>query len=128
MALVDEMRFRMVIENIIDNASKYTPAGGNIRLRLQNNTPNPGDVTLYIEDSGAGIPEAERQRVFDRFYRVGGDRHDPNTQGSGLGLSIVRHIVELHRARLRLETSTLGGLCVMICFPASQRCDTGAPP
>lgn len=121
----DLFGIEVLVKNLITNASKYTPAQGIIRVRLLDNAPGSGDVTLVVEDSGVGIPEPERQRVFDRFYRVGGDRHNSHTVGSGLGLSIVRHIAELHQARWQLKTSSLGGLCVEICFPAQRRCNTG---
>ena len=122
----DLFGMEVLLKNLIGNASKYTPAGGAIRVQLLDNSAGKNEVILRIEDSGVGIPASEHQRVFDRFYRVGGDRHDPNTQGSGLGLSIVRHIAELHQAQLALKHSTLGGLCVELCFPAKQRCDNGA--
>lgn len=120
---LDLFGMEILLKNLITNASKYTPVGGAIRVQLLDNTIGNNEVILRIEDSGIGIPASEHQRVFDRFYRVGGDRHNPNTQGSGLGLSIVRHIAELHRAQLMLKTSTLGGLCVEVSFPATQRCD-----
>jgi len=122
----DLFGIEVLVKNLITNASKYTPEQGIIKVQLLDNTPAGGDVTLIVEDSGVGIPEEERQRVFDRFYRVGGDRHNPQTVGSGLGLSIVRHIAELHQAHWQLKKSTLGGLRVEICFPSQRRCDTGA--
>lgn len=121
----DLFGIEVLVKNLIANASKYTPEQGLIKVQLLDNTPATGDVTLIVEDSGVGIPEEERQRVFDRFYRVGGDRHDSQTVGSGLGLSIVKHIAELHQARWQLKKSSLGGLRVEICFPAQHRCDTG---
>lgn len=120
----DLFGIEVLLKNLIGNASKYTPEQGLIRVQLMDNTPAVGDVTLIVEDSGVGIPEAERQRVFDRFYRVGGDRHNSHTLGSGLGLSIVRHIAELHQAHWQLTTSSLGGLKVEICFPSQRRCNT----
>jgi signal transduction histidine kinase len=69
-------------------------------------------LTLVVEDSGPGIPEAERARAFERFYRC-----EPNEQiGSGLGLSIVKNIAEQHGAQLELGTSQLGGLKVTVRF------------
>ncbi|MNC95887.1 Alkaline phosphatase synthesis sensor protein PhoR [compost metagenome] len=68
-------------------------------------------------DSGPGIPESQYERVFERFYRVGGDRQSVSS-GCGLGLSIVRYIVELHKARIELGPSELEtGLCISIRFP-----------
>jgi signal transduction histidine kinase len=68
---------------------------------------------LAVEDSGPGIPENERERVFDRFYR----REVNERTGSGLGLSIVKNIAEQHGASIELGTSALGGLKVSVLFP-----------
>jgi signal transduction histidine kinase len=70
---------------------------------------------LRIDDAGPGIPQAERKRVFDRFYR----REPDGEQGSGLGLAIVRRVAERHHAEVALEDSPLGGLRVVVRFPAS---------
>jgi two-component system sensor histidine kinase QseC len=72
-------------------------------------------------DTGRGIPVTERQRVFERFYRVGGDRHNSGVSGCGLGLSIVQRIVDLHGAQLVLgEAKHNRGLKVTISFPMQQ--------
>lgn len=73
-----------------------------------------GSTTMCIADSGPGVPEKERERIFDRFIRLAGQE----TSGSGLGLSIVQRIAELHQARIRLGESTLGGLEICVRFPA----------
>ena len=107
-----------LLNNLIDNALRYTPRGGHItvRVRLQD-----GEGVLEVEDSGPGIPPAERLRVFDRFYRVLGTQSD----GSGLGLAIVREIAQKHRARFGIEDhpttfSTLPGTRIWIAFPPPQ--------
>jgi len=102
---------RILLRNLLDNALKYTPAGGTVDLALQRRGER---LVLSVEDSGPGIPEAERRRVLDRFYRVAGT----DTTGSGLGLAIVKAITELHGATLELSSSArLGGLRVDIAFP-----------
>ncbi|MDP6416137.1 MAG: sensor histidine kinase [Gammaproteobacteria bacterium] len=109
-----------LLENLLSNAGKYTPSGGQIMVTVQ---PEPHGVTLKVEDSGPGIAAEEYSRVFERFYRVGGDRHDSNQLGCGLGLAIVQHIADLHNARITLGTSSLEeGLLVSVEFPltASQ--------
>ena len=64
---------------------------------------------------------AERDRVFERFYRIGGDRHASKTLGCGLGLAIVKHIVDLHGASIELDESKFGGgVCVRVVFPADR--------
>lgn len=107
-----------LVQNLLDNACKYTPAGGQIRVTADT---REGSVVLTVEDSGPGIPEDQQERIFDRFYRIGGDQHDSGVIGSGLGLSIVRHIAELHHANIKLQRSSLdGGLSVSVIFPAQS--------
>lgn len=107
----------VLCRNLIDNASKYTPDKGVILITT---AENKGRVSLLVEDSGPGIPEAEYSRVLDRFYRVGGDRHDTGVIGSGLGLSIVSFIVQRYGGQIVFSRSSrLGGLAVEISFPVS---------
>lgn len=102
-----------LLNNLIGNAIKYTPDQGFIRVTLEE---TPGWLDLIVEDSGPGIKEEQRPLVLQRFYR----QHQPGGQsvpGVGLGLAIVAHIVEQHRAELLLETSPqLGGLLVRVRF------------
>ena len=101
---------REMIKNLVDNAIKYTPAGGSVTAR----TRYAGAPILEVEDTGVGIPEADRERVFERFYRVLGSGED----GSGLGLPIVREIAELHRATVTLNPNPAGrGTMVQVVFP-----------
>jgi two-component system OmpR family sensor kinase len=98
--------------NLVDNAIRYTPAGGRIELSVFVDSARP---TLEVKDTGPGIPPEERERVFDRFYRLPG----AGTQGSGLGLAIVRQIAEAHRAEVSLGEADHGkGLRVTVRFPA----------
>lgn len=106
-----------LLHNLITNASKYTPEQGEIEITIKRTALG---IQLVVEDSGPGINEEEYGRVFERFYRIDGDRHSSGTVGCGLGLAIVRHIAELHNAEIKLEHSTkLGGLKVIIDFPQS---------
>jgi two-component system sensor histidine kinase TctE len=101
---------RELLNNLIDNAIKYTPSGGRVTVRVR----AEAEALLEVEDSGIGIPESERERVFERFYRVLGTDAD----GSGLGLPIVREIADLHRASVRLATPDGGqGTLVIVAFP-----------
>ncbi|WP_229679184.1 sensor histidine kinase [Silvimonas amylolytica] len=102
----------ILLKNLVDNAIRYTPAGGRIDLSV---ACEPDAVTVVIEDTGPGIPEHERDRVFDPFYRVLGS----DETGSGLGLSIVQAIVGRARAKIALEEAdalTHSGLRVRITF------------
>ena len=114
----DRFALGILLKNLLSNANKYTPAGGRVEVV----TGFEGNCAfLRVDDSGAGIPEAEYGRIFERFYRVGGDRHESGATGCGLGLSIVRHIADLHRAEVRLGVSKFGrGLSVAVLFPALE--------
>ena len=97
-----------------DNARKYCPAGAEIRVVA---SQDKGGPVLTVDDSGPGIPVNKRQRVFERFYRAGGAGSE-GSNGCGLGLPIVEHIVQVHGAGITLGDSDLGGLVVCIEFPA----------
>ena len=112
----DRAALTSLLNNLLGNAIKYTPAGGRIAV---NTWLRGRDVVLEVMDNGPGIPEADRARVFDRFYRLGGDRHNSKTPGCGLGLSIVQQVVELHAAHIALTQSRYEqGLLVMVTFAA----------
>lgn len=114
--LGDRIALQTLLNNLLGNAIKYTDAGGKIAI----NTWLRGKaVVLEVMDSGAGIPADQYDRVFDRFYRLGGDRHDSRTPGCGLGLSIVKQVVDLHEAQIKLTQSRFNqGLLVMVTFAA----------
>ncbi len=104
---------RILVRNLLDNAVKYTPEGGTVDVALR---AHAAGVEFSVEDSGPGIPEAERARVLDRFYRAA--QAAQGAAGSGLGLAIVQSIARLHGAALVLEPSLrLRGLRVALTFP-----------
>jgi len=99
-----------MLGNLVDNAIRYTPRGGGVTLRVQS---EKGAAVLEVEDTGPGIPADQRARVFDRFYRVPGQ--DSGGEGSGLGLSIVKRVVERHGGQIALDAGRRGaGLKVTI--------------
>ncbi|MGO4378590.1 ATP-binding protein [Pseudoduganella sp. RAF53_2] len=103
----------IMVRNLVDNAIKYTPTGGTVDLSVLRDEKQ---ARVVVEDSGPGIAPEERERVFNRFYRVPGSE----ANGSGLGLAIIRAIAERHGATLALDQSErLGGLKVTVSFPAS---------
>ncbi len=109
-----------LIKNLIDNAIHYTPAGGSVTVRISVDD-DTHQVLLDVEDTGPGIPAAERGLVFERFYRVLGNHAD----GSGLGLAIVREIAQQHDAIIALAYNphargALPGTLVRVRFPAQQ--------
>jgi two-component system phosphate regulon sensor histidine kinase PhoR len=92
------------LSNLVDNALKYTPEGGRIRIQAG---PESGHVAFTVEDNGQGIPEADLPRIFERFYRVDKSR-SRDLGGTGLGLSIVKHIVQLHGGTISVRSSPAG--------------------
>jgi two-component system, OmpR family, sensor kinase len=117
----DAESLRVLVRNLLDNAVRYTPEHGRVRIDL---ATDDQAVRLTIQDSGPGIPAQERARIFDRFYRVPGTSHT----GSGLGLAIVKAIAERHEARVELGESVLGGLAVSVVFPHKEAAADEAPP
>jgi two-component system OmpR family sensor kinase len=101
----------ILARNLVDNAVRYTPPGGHVNIQTKT---EDGHAVLEVTDSGPGIPAEERERVFDRFYRLPGT----GVQGSGLGLAIVRQIADAHRARIELGEPDHGtGLRITVRFP-----------
>jgi Signal transduction histidine kinase len=109
----DEERLRQVVKNLLENAVKYTPKGGHVRLRLHGDGDN---VRLEVQDTGIGIPEAELARVFDRFYR-GAEARSMHGEGVGLGLAIVKYVVEGHGGSISASASPGGGATFAVVLP-----------
>lgn len=108
------LAIKTLLSNLIINASKYTPRQGQVRVTVNQFGER---AVLVVEDSGPGISEEERERVFERFYRSGGDRHGSGELGCGLGLSIAKQVVDSHGGDIKLGVSDdLGGLRVEVLF------------
>ncbi|MFF2661657.1 sensor histidine kinase [Kitasatospora sp. NPDC058032] len=119
-AVADEARLRQVVTNLIGNAVTHTPPGTPIRIGVG----TTGDqAVLEVADHGPGLTPAERDRVFDRFYRTDGSR-DRTTGGSGLGLAIARSLVAAHGGRITLDTTPGRGCTFHILLPLPS----GEPP
>ncbi len=104
---------RALARNLIDNAVRYTPPGGSVRVLCR---ATPAGPTLEVTDTGPGISSADRERVFDRFYR-----HPNATEnGTGLGLAIVKAIAARHAAKVQLDEAAGGGLRATVSFPATS--------
>ena len=112
----DRSRLEQVMMNILGNAIKYTPDGGHIRV-----TAGAGPDTAWMEvrDDGIGIPEKDRERIFDRFYRVDKAR-SRESGGTGLGLSIAQEIVQRHHGSIALAPHEGPGTTVRITLPITQ--------
>jgi two-component system sensor histidine kinase TctE len=114
----DAVLLSELLNNLVDNAIRYSRAGARVTIRVHAGD----DVTLEVEDTGIGIDQADRELVFERFYRVLGTE----VEGSGLGLPIVRGIAHLHRASVALAPNPKErGTVARVVFP---RAEPGAPP
>ena len=112
----DPSKLEQVLENLLNNATKYTPHGTALKIgtQLDNNT-----ALIWVEDDGNGVPEEDLPRIFERFYRVENGR-SRNQGGTGLGLSIVKRIAALYRGTVEAENVKGGGLRIQISLPIND--------
>lgn len=123
MMVADATRLRRALANLLDNALKHTAPGGAVTLAVKA-LPQSGKVQYTVTDTGSGIPHDELERIWDRFYRV--DRARTDRRGSGLGLSIVKEIVEIHGGTVGVESSEDQGSKFWFRIPIQQS-DQSAP-
>lgn len=114
--LADRNAIASVFANLIDNAIKYTPAGGTVRVTIDQ---GPDQVAISVADTGIGIAPEHEQAVFEEFFRVR-DRHTAAIPGTGLGLCVVKHFVELHHGRIFLRSVPGQGSRFDVILPASK--------
>ena len=114
----DGTRLGQAILNLVHNAVKFSEPGDTVIVRV---AAGAGEVTVSVVDEGAGIPRADRERVFERFYKVDRARQR-GVGGTGLGLAIVRHVAEAHGGTVRLESEEGVGSTFTVAIPV-----TGAP-
>ena len=107
----DAIRLGQAVNNLVDNALKYTPAAGRVILATQ---AGPAGIILTVSDSGPGVPVAEREAIFRRLYRSDASR---SQRGLGLGLSLVKAIVEAHGGTVRVEDAPAGGAQFVVSLP-----------
>ncbi len=105
-----------VLENLIDNAIRYTPRGGSVRLSL---ALGEGTIAARVADTGRGIPKEELPRIFERFYRVEKSRAE-EPEGTGLGLAITRRILQLHESPIEVESEPGSGTAFTFRLPLAQ--------
>ena len=112
----DRVRLEQVLQNLLDNAMKYSPEGGLITVRVEQRN---AQAVLSVSDQGIGIPEEARAKLFDRFYRASNiDRRQ--MQGVGIGLSIVTEIVALHGGVVEIDSAEGRGSTFTVRLPLSQ--------
>jgi signal transduction histidine kinase len=116
----DRLRLVQILSNLIGNASKYTPAGGSITIRLtpvQNGKEQT--VQFSVIDTGIGIGDEEKQKVFQKFFRSA-DQEAANIPGTGLGLNLTRQLVTLHQGQIWFESELRKGSTFYFNIPAVQ--------
>ena len=116
-AMIDPDALQQALVNLLDNALKHSPSDSEVVVSLERDTL---EWTLTVTDSGPGIPETEQERIFDQFHRLGSELQR-ETEGIGIGLSIVRHIVEGHDGRIRVASRPGQGASFVATFPAEPR-------
>jgi two-component system phosphate regulon sensor histidine kinase PhoR len=109
----DEEGLAQVLDNLVDNAIKYTPAGGRVTARWE---AGPRQVCVEVADTGIGIPERDQPRVFERFYRVDKAR-SRELGGTGLGLAIVKHLTQAMKGTVRVTSEVGVGTTFRVCLP-----------
>jgi two-component system sensor histidine kinase SenX3 len=107
---IDGRAMQQALVNLIDNAVKHSAKGQTVAIevatresRPESISNHPSSILISVTDAGPGIPAAEQEKIFERFYRLGSELRR-ETQGVGIGLSIVKHIVEAHGGRVRVES------------------------
>lgn len=110
----DSDRIHLVIDNLLSNAVKYSPAQGTIRIDA---CRDQRAAKLEVSDEGPGIPAAERERIFEAFYRCASSRDDTRIRGTGIGLSVVYECVQAHGGIIEVEDNDGGGTCFRITLP-----------
>ena len=119
----DRERLEQVLLNLLSNAHRYTPQGGSISVRT---LAVEGQVRIEVDDSGEGIAEPLRERIFDPYYRV--DRTDGTVHGSGLGLAVARQLLELQGGRVWVEDAPARGARFCVELPAAERAHPPTDP
>lgn len=114
MVKCDLSKTGQIVQNLLSNAFKFTPDGGHIHLRT---TWKENELKIVVEDSGPGVPDAHREKVFERFYKIDNDSH---IEGTGLGLAMVREFTEMLGGEVYLDDSPLGGARFQIILPAEK--------
>jgi two-component system phosphate regulon sensor histidine kinase PhoR len=117
--LADAERARQVVTNLVHNAIKFTPAGGQVEIMAE---VAGGEVIVSVRDTGVGIPAYDLSRIFERFYKADRAR---SSSGTGLGLAIAKHIVQAHAGRIWAESVEGQGSTFYFSLPIAQETFTG---
>ena len=115
-ALVDPEKIGVVVQNLIDNALHYTPKGGEVTVSVSHDIK---ELLVQVKDTGLGIPKGEQARIFEKFFRASNIKN-VYTEGSGLGLYITRHIVEIHGGKIWFESTEGKGATFIFTLPIKK--------
>ena len=115
----DSYRITQVLTNLLDNALRYTPSGGQIKL---SDRPVSDGIKFFVQDSGPGISEVDLPHIFDRFYR-GDKSRNRQDGGSGLGLAISKSIIEAHGGQIWAESVPAKGTTIVFVLPIFKKTD-----
>src|SRR5262249_55603616 len=121
--MLDKEKLKEVMINLISNAIKYSPAGGDVNVRMKVDEAN---LRIEIQDHGIGIPKEHQSKLFEAFYRVDSS-HTASIPGTGLGLTIVKAIVEHHGGRTWFESEVGKGTTFFLLIPARREIKRGEP-
>lgn len=113
---IDKDKFEKIINNILSNAFKFTPDCGSIEVKTINDDNN---LNIIIADTGVGIPKEKLQKIFDRFYQVDGS-HTREQEGTGIGLSLTKELVELHKGKIEVESEEGKGSTFTVSIPLGK--------
>ena len=116
--LADRLRTRQILVNLLNNAVKFTPDGGSIGIDTREYAD--GRLAITVWDTGIGIPVADLDRVFERFYQVKADVMSRRPEGTGLGLSVSRHLAQLMGGNLTVENAPGGGARFTLTLPLAK--------
>lgn len=115
----DRRLLDLILKNLVENAIKFTPAGGSVTVSVaRRESGGRGDVVLSVVDTGCGIPEEHRERVFERFYQVDSARSGSSGRGTGLGLAIVKHAVNALAGQIQMQSKIGAGTTITCVLPA----------
>ena len=110
----DPERMRQIVGNLLTNAAKFTPAGGRVDLAVR---ADARSALLEVRDTGPGVPSEEQEQIFDRFFRGTAGR---TTRGTGIGLAVVKELVQVHEGSVHLQSPPGGGACFVVRLPLSS--------
>jgi len=122
---VDEESLRRVVTNLVSNALKYTPEGGEVRLGLRD---SPQEVSFWVSDTGYGIPAQDLPHLFTKFYRVGQRENGQRIPGSGLGLAIAKKAVEAMGGSISVQSELKKGSTFSVVIPKAPPPEPGGKP